>query len=122
MNVAVVTNDEKTIERGIMERSIFDIQAEFCKAMGNATRLQIMHILRERPMTVSEIMQETNQNQSTASRQLSILRSVGVVTGNRRGNEMVYQLANEKISEVCDLVRTVLIEQTQKQSITLRDL
>jgi len=105
-----------------MERSIFDIQAEFCKAMGNATRLQIMHILRERPMTVSEIMQQTNQGQSTVSRQLSILRSVGVVTGDRHGNEMVYQLANEKISEVCDLVRTVLIEQTQKQSITLRDL
>jgi DNA-binding transcriptional ArsR family regulator len=122
MNVAVVTNDEKTIERGIMERSIFDIQAEFCKAMGNATRLQIMHILRELPMTVSEIMQELNQNQSTVSRQLSILRSVGVVAGHRRGNEMVYQLANEKISEVCDLVRTVLIEQTQKQSITLRDM
>ena len=105
-----------------MERSIFDIQAEFCKAMGNATRLQIMHILRENPMTVSEIMQETNQNQSTVSRQLSILRSVGVVAGYRRGNEMVYQLANEKINEVCDLVRTVLIEQTQKQSITLNNL
>ena len=41
-----------------MERSIFDIQAEFCKAMGNATRLQILHTLRERPMTVSEIMEE----------------------------------------------------------------
>ena len=105
-----------------MERSIFDIQADFCKAMGNAMRLQILHILRERPMSVSELIFETGCNQSTVSRQLAVLRSVGVVTGDRRGNEMVYQLANEKISEVCDLVRTVLIEQTQKQSITLRDL
>lgn len=105
-----------------MERSIFDIQAEFCKAMGNATRLQIMHILRERPMTVSEIMEQIGQGQSTVSRQLSVLRSVGVVAGYRHGNEMVYQLTDEKISEVCDLVRMVLIEQTQKQSITLRDL
>jgi ArsR family transcriptional regulator len=105
-----------------MERSIFDIQAEFCKAMGNATRLHIMHVLRERPMTVSEIMQQTSQNQSTISRQLAVLRSVGVVTGNRRGNEIVYQLSNEKIGEVCDLVRTVLIEQTQKQSVTMSDL
>jgi len=37
-------------------------------------------------------------------------------------NEIVYQLSNEKIGEVCDLVRTVLIEQTQKQSITMSDL
>ena len=105
-----------------MERSIFDIQAEFCRAMGNATRLEIMHILRERSMTVSEIVKETNQAQSTVSRQLSILRSVGVVEGYRRGNEMVYQLANEKIGEVCDLVRTVLMEQTQRQSDALSDL
>ena len=105
-----------------MERSIFDIQAEFCRAMGNATRLEIMHILRERSMTVSEIVKETNQAQSTVSRQLSILRSVGVVEGYRRGNEVVYQLANEKIGEVCDLVRTVLMEQTQRQSDALSDL
>jgi DNA-binding transcriptional ArsR family regulator len=105
-----------------MERSIFDIQAEFCRAMGNATRLEIMHILRERSMTVSEIVQETNQAQSTVSRQLAILRSVGVVAGYRRGNEVVYQLANEKIGEVCDLVRTVLMEQTQRQSDALSDL
>ena len=105
-----------------MERSIFDIQAEFCKAMGNASRLQILHILRERPMTVSEIVQQTDYSQSMVSRQLAVLRSVDVVVGDRRGNEMVYQLTNEKIGEVCDLVRTVLVEQAQKQSVTLSDL
>jgi DNA-binding transcriptional ArsR family regulator len=105
-----------------MERSIFDIQAEFCRAMGNATRLQILHILRERPMTVSEIVSRLGVSQSMASRQLAVLRSVGVVVGERHGNEIVYRLANEKIGEVCDLVRAVLIEQTQKQSIALSDL
>lgn len=62
----------------IMERSIFDIQADFCQAMGNATRLQILHILRERPMTVSEIMAKLELKQSMVSRQLPVLRSVGV--------------------------------------------
>jgi DNA-binding transcriptional ArsR family regulator len=104
-----------------MECSIFDIQAEFCRAMGNAIRLQILHILRERPVNVGELMQQTVQSQSTVSRHLAVLRSVGVVTGDRRGNEIVYRLTNEKIGEVCDLVRAVLIEQTQRQSITLSD-
>ena len=84
-----------------MERSIFDIQAEFCRAMGNATRLQILHILRERPMTVSEIMEELALHQSMVSRQMSVLRSVGVVSGERNGNVMRYQLTDETIGEVC---------------------
>jgi DNA-binding transcriptional ArsR family regulator len=105
-----------------MERSIFDIQAEFCRAMGNATRLQILHFLRERPMTVSEIMAKLKLSQSMISRQLSVLRSVSVVVGERHGNEMVYHLTNEKIGEVCDLVRTVLIEEMHKQSEALNGL
>jgi ArsR family transcriptional regulator len=105
-----------------MERSIFDIQAEFCRAMGNATRLQILHILRERPMSVSEIMEELGIGQSTVSRHLAVLRSVGVVSSERNGNGMRYQITDENISEVCDLVRKVLVEQTQRQSDALSDL
>ena len=105
-----------------MERSIFDIQAEFCKAMGNATRLEILHILRESPMTVSEIMEALGKNQSNISRQLAVLRSVGVVSGERNGSEMRYHITDEKIGEVCDLVRKVLMEQTQRQNDTLSGL
>ena len=105
-----------------MERSIFDIQAEFCKAMGNATRLEIMHILRERPMTVTELMERTGSTQSAVSRHLAVLRSVSVVTAERRGNEMLYQLTDEKISEVCDLVQKVLVDQTERQSNALSNM
>lgn len=105
-----------------MERSIFDIQAEFCRAMGNATRLRILHLLRERPMTVSEIIVQLEVRQSMVSRQLAVLRTVGVVAGERHGNEIVYRLTDEKIGEVCDLVRAVLVEQMQKQNDVLSDL
>jgi DNA-binding transcriptional ArsR family regulator len=105
-----------------VERSVFDIQADFCRAMGNATRLQILHILRERPMTVSEIMAKLELNQSMISRQLSVLRSVNVVVGERHGKEMIYRVTNEKIGEVCDLVRTVLMEEMHKQTDILDSL
>lgn len=105
-----------------MARSIFNIQAEFCKAMGNATRLKIIHILRDSPLTVSEIMNAVNLGQSLVSRQLSILRSVGVVTNQRNGSEMIYQLTNKKIGGVCDLVQQVLLEQLEEQSNFLQSL
>lgn len=101
-------------------QSIFEIQAEFCKAMGNATRLQIIHILRERPMKVGEVAEATGFGQSLVSRQLSMLRSVGVVECERHGNEMVYQLADKNIGEVCDLVRKVLTAHMQRQAEAFR--
>jgi len=87
--------------------------------MGNATRLQILHILRERSMSVSEIMETLDLGQSMVSRQLSVLRSVGVVSAERDGHMMRYQLTDETIGEVCDLVRKVLADQVQKRSNVL---
>ena len=99
-----------------MNRSIFDIQAEFCKAMANGTRLQIMHVLREQPMRVAAIAQATNLSQSVVSRQLGILRNTGVVNCRRQGNEVIYHLTDENIGKLCDLVRQLLSDQAQRQS------
>ena len=105
-----------------MVRSIFDVQAEFCKAMGNATRLQILHLLREHPMSVSELMEDLGRNQSNISRQLAVLRSVGVVSGERNGTGIRYRITDENIGEVCDLVRKVLLEQSHRQTDALSDM
>lgn len=101
------------------ERSIYDIQAEFCKAMGNPVRLQILHTLRERPMVVNEIAAVTELSQTMVSRQLAVLRGVGVVECERNGTEMLYNIADERIGEVCDLVRNVLMDQNTRRSMVL---
>jgi DNA-binding transcriptional ArsR family regulator len=99
-----------------MKDAIFEIQAEFCKAMGNAARLHILHILREHPKSVSEICQQIGLSQSNVSRHLAYLRNAGVVVTTRNGGGMVYQITDEKIVEVCDLVRSVLVEQIHRRS------
>lgn len=98
-----------------MERSIFDIQADFCKAMGNAIRLQVLYTLRERSMIVNEIVAQTGFSQSIVSRQLSALCPAGVVDCQRHGIEMFYQLSDSQVGEVCDLVRKALSEQMKKR-------
>ncbi|HEX5807798.1 MAG TPA: metalloregulator ArsR/SmtB family transcription factor [Anaerolineales bacterium] len=99
-----------------MNRSIFEMQADFCKAMGNAARQQIIHTLRERQMKVSDIAQVTGLSQTLVSRQLSTLRNAGVVKFQRQGSETIYQLTDDNIGKVCDLVRKVLSAQLHRQS------
>jgi ArsR family transcriptional regulator, zinc-responsive transcriptional repressor len=102
-----------------MNQSMFEIQADFCKSMGNATRLQIVHILREHPMTVGEICLVTDLPESNVSRHLRALHAIGALNSKRHGNEIIYEIADIKIAEVCDLVRNILVEQIHKRSQSL---
>ena len=94
-----------------MNQSIFETQAEFCKAMGNTAKLKLLHILRDNPLTVNEICQETGLPQGTVSRQLTVLHRVGVVVSQRHGSTKIYSITDHKITEVCDLVRNIFVEQ-----------
>ncbi len=103
-----------------MDASLFEAQADFCRTMGNASRLQLLHILRDGSSTVNDLAQTAGMTPATVSRQLAALRSVGVVVARRNRQEMVYQLADPKIGEVCDMVRQVLVERIMSQSKIIR--
>lgn len=87
--------------------------------MGNPIRLELIHCLREDSMVVNEIVTATGLSQTMVSRQLGVLRGVGVVECERNGTEMRYSLTDQRVGEVCDLVRNVLMEQNSKRSMVL---
>jgi ArsR family transcriptional regulator, virulence genes transcriptional regulator len=89
---------------------IFETQAELCRAMGSALRQEIMHLLRDKPMSVSDIASATGQPQGTISRNLGTLRNAGVVVTHRTRNIVLYQVADPKLMQACDLMRKVLEE------------
>lgn len=99
-----------------MAQSIFDLQAELCKTMSSATRLRIVHQLRQGKSCVGDIAQSTGLAQAKVSQHLSLLRGRGIVTAERQGSEMIYRLASPKIVRVCDLMRQVLAEQAEERS------
>ena len=97
------------------QRSIFEIQADLCRCMSSAIRIEILHVLQEGPQRVSEIARITGHPQATISRHLSVLRN-GVVTAHRHAQDIVYQIANPKIVSICDLMREVLVEEASRRS------
>jgi DNA-binding transcriptional ArsR family regulator len=99
-----------------MPQSIFDLQAELCRTMANATRLRVVHRLREGPACVGAIARETQLAQSKVSQHLAVLRAHGIVVSQRQGTETIYRIANLKIVHVCDLMREVLAEQAAERS------
>ena len=102
--------------------SVFEMQAVLCRAMGNAIRLELVHILRDEPRNVGDLARLTGHPQGTVSRHLATLRHAGVIISERRGQEIYYQIANPKISSVCDLMRQVLVEQAAHRSQMMKEM
>ncbi len=96
--------------------TIFDLQAELCSAMGHPLRVQIVHLLRDGPRRVSAIAEELNVTQATVSRHLAILRNVGILSCQRQGTDMIYQISSPKIPEICESMRKALLERESQRS------
>lgn len=100
----------------------FELQAELCLALGHATRLRMLQLLKAGPQCVNQVAEHLQINQPTASRHLTVLRHAGILTVRRHGSDMLYQIANPKILEVCDLIHAVLAKRESQRSELLREM
>ena len=84
------------------------------RLLGDATRLRILRLLAERPLSVGEIQTLLNASQSGVSQQLAKLRTAGWVHDERAGQHVLYHLDTRKIPETAgrlqELFRTPLPE------------
>ncbi len=88
---------------------LYRLKAEISKAFSDPKRLIIIAELRDGEKTVGELVEAAEIPQAVISRQLSILRSSGVVIPRRAGNNVFYRLSDKRICEACDIVHAVLL-------------
>lgn len=69
-------------------------------AMSTPLRAAIVHRLCDGEQTVSELVEWTGRSQPLVSQHLRILRNAKLVTGDRRGREVVYSLTDEHVAHV----------------------
>ena len=95
--------------------NIFELHADVCKVFSNAKRLEILNTLRDKEMTASDLIEKIGLSKANLSQHMSILRSKGVVVTRREGVNIYYHILNPKITQACDLLREVLLEQLQEK-------
>jgi ArsR family transcriptional regulator len=78
--------------------------AERLRALADENRLRLLMRLRERPANVTTLSEELEIGQASVSKHLGVLRQVGVVESHRQGTQAIYQVHDESIFELCDLV------------------
>lgn len=66
--------------------------SQLFKMLGNPKRLQLIYLLIQHSMSVSEISRELNWEQSGVSHQLQLLRKYNLVQQDRHGKTVIYRL------------------------------
>ena len=98
-----------------LKQEIIQLEADFCAALSEPTRIFILYALNEQPLNVTEITNELGIPQPTTSRHLKVLRERGLVYTERQGKVITYHLADKRIIEALDLLRA-----TMRDRMTLR--
>jgi ArsR family transcriptional regulator len=74
---------------------------EFCKALSDDTRQQILVMLQSGEKCVSEIVDAFDMSQPTISHHLSILKRFNLVTSRKEGKLVFYALNQDNMVECC---------------------
>ena len=98
-----------------------EARAEVFKALSHPSRLAIIDALAEGERCVAELNESIDADMSTVSRHLSVLRNSGILSSEKRGNQVFYQLRVPCILNFLDCVESVLSEQARAQVACLAD-
>ena len=98
--------------------SIYELQAEISKTLAHPLRIAIIHYLKDGEKTVNDLTQTLGASQSNISQHLAIMRQRQIVKTRKEGSTVYYRVASPKISQACDMIREVLLDQlNQKQEM-----
>lgn len=105
-----------------LKQEIIQLEADFCAALSEPTRIFILYALKEKPLNVTELTNELNIPQPTTSRHLKILRERGLVFTERQGTAITYHLADDRVIRALDLLRSAMRDRMTQRANLVNEL
>lgn len=99
-----------------LKQEITQLEANFCAALSDPNRLLILYALSDLPRNVTELANELGLNQPTTSRHLKVLRERGLVETVRTGTTITYHLADPRLIQALDILRSVMRDRLAYQA------
>jgi rhodanese-related sulfurtransferase/predicted transcriptional regulator len=91
--------------------ALFESIAVMGKAFGSPRRLELLDLLAQGPRTVDQLAKASKQSVANASQHLQALHAAGLVSRERDGNKVRYELAGEDVLRLWLALRDTSAEQ-----------
>lgn len=94
-------NVNQNNEKDLDEETLFLVSQTF-KALGDPTRIRILHLLYQKECSVNEIADILDLGQSTVSHQLRFLKNLRLVKNRRAGTTIFYSHDDEHVIQMLE--------------------
>jgi len=105
-----------------LEREVNLLHANICQALADPKRILMLYALRDRPMHVTELAEALHVPQPTVSRHLKVLRERQLVAAEREGAGVRYSLADPRVIDALDCLRSVLLGSLARQGLLAEEM
>jgi ArsR family transcriptional regulator, virulence genes transcriptional regulator len=102
-----------------LSTEFYELHASMCGVFASPRRLEIIHLLGDKELTVSEIFGSISITKTNLSQHLSIMKDRGIVKTRRQGQHIYYSIANKKILKAYELMSDVLHESLDRRHLKL---
>ena len=102
-------------------KDVYRMHAEFFRIIAHPKRLEILDLLREHEVNVSQLARAMGVRTVNVSQELAPLRSAGIVETRREGKTVFYRLSNPKITQAYDLIAQAMRELAAARADVVQD-
>jgi ArsR family transcriptional regulator len=89
---------------------LYELHCEVCKALHHPVRLAVLHALGEGEKSAAELLDGLDVSKANLSQHMKTLKSRGIVSARREGQNVFYSLKYPKILRALELLHEVLLE------------
>src|SRR6266702_7408458 len=108
-------------EQNPAKTALFESIAVMGKAFASPRRLELLDLLTQGPRTVDQLAKASKQSTANASQHLQALHAAGLVSREREGNKVRYDLAGEDVLQLWLALRDTSAERLAEVERSARD-
>ncbi|OGN91720.1 MAG: hypothetical protein A2Z70_01755 [Chloroflexi bacterium RBG_13_48_17] len=90
-----------------------------CQVFSHPKRLEVINVLREGEMSVTELAQKLELTIGNLSQHLSMMKERHILTTRKEGNMVYYRILNPKLLRCFDMMREMLFDQIKQDAALL---
>jgi DNA-binding transcriptional ArsR family regulator len=103
-----------------MEQAQLSAVAELFALLSEPSRLRILQALQSGPLSVGELVRQTDLKQANVSRQLGTLLSAGIIARRADGNFAIYSISMPMVFDLCEIVCKGVAELAAERAAALQ--
>lgn len=86
------------------------LRAKLFRGLSDMSRLRVLEVLRDGPLSAGEIVTRTGLSQPNASMHLACLAECGLVVRERQGKFVHYEIADKRVVKLLDQAEDLLLQ------------